>query len=158
MKVEKDRKLVGIAVRTNNTDEMNQEKSKIASTVHNYFSNQLFERINYRVKPMVTYSAYSDYESDYTGNYTYFIGEEVENFDDIPEGFSKLVIPVGEYRIFETAKGPMPKVVIDLWQKIWQMSENDLGGQRKYAVDFEIYDERSADPQNAIIDIYIGIK
>lgn len=38
------------------------------------------------------------------------------------------------------------------------MSANDLGGERVYIADFEIYDQRAADPSNAIADIYIGIK
>ena len=36
------------------------------------------------------------------------------------------------------------------------MNKNDFGGKRKYVSDFEIYDERAANPNNTIIDIYIG--
>ncbi len=52
----------------------------------------------------------------------------------------------------------MPKVVIDMWQKIWNMNTAMLEGERAYIADFEIYDERSSDLNNAIVDIYIGIK
>ncbi|WP_232202676.1 hypothetical protein [Rickettsia montanensis] len=52
----------------------------------------------------------------------------------------------------------MPKVVIDMWQKIWHMDAAMLGGERAYIADFEIYDARSSDPHNAIVDIYIDIK
>ena len=54
--------------------------------------------------------------------------------------------------------GKFPNVVIDTWQKIWQMSDEELGGTRSYIADFEIYDERSYDPANAVVDIYIGLK
>ena len=52
----------------------------------------------------------------------------------------------------------MPGIVVEAWQKIWQMSDSELGGVRSYIADFEIYDERAFDPQNAVVDIYIGIK
>lgn len=51
----------------------------------------------------------------------------------------------------------MPNVVREPWQKIWQMSSADFGGDRAYLSDFEIYDERAADHQNIILDIYVGI-
>lgn len=34
----------------------------------------------------------------------------------------------------------------------------ELGGKRAYIADFEVYDERSHDPENAIMDVYIGVK
>ena len=52
----------------------------------------------------------------------------------------------------------MPKVCIDMWQNIWKMNEHDLGGERSYIADFEVYDERSHDHNNVILDIYIGIR
>ena len=50
----------------------------------------------------------------------------------------------------------MPDVVISAWQKIWAMDGNDFGGKRKYIADFEVYDERASNPNNTVIDIYIG--
>lgn len=38
------------------------------------------------------------------------------------------------------------------------MSSTDLGGARAYKSDFEVYDERSIDTNNTILDIYISIK
>lgn len=32
-----------------------------------------------------------------------------------------------------------------------------LGGQRAYKADFEVYDQRAADPNSAVLDIYIGL-
>jgi len=52
----------------------------------------------------------------------------------------------------------MPEVVREPWFKIWQMSEEDLGGKRLYKSDFEIYDERASDHQNIVLDIFIGIE
>ena len=49
-------------------------------------------------------------------------------------------------------------VCIELWQEIWATKKEEMGGERAYKVDFEVYDDRSFDRGNAIIDIYISIK
>jgi predicted transcriptional regulator YdeE len=38
------------------------------------------------------------------------------------------------------------------------MSPKELGGTRAFQTDFEIYDQRAADPENAQIDVYIGLR
>lgn len=151
-------KLVGIKVRTNNKLELEGTSAKIAPCVQRYFQQQLFEKIPDRKNPGTTLSVYTEYESDHTGDYTYFIGEEVASFDNIPAGFETHTIPVQTYARFTTKSGPMPGVVVDAWQKIWQMSPQDFGGNRRYHTDFEVYDERAQDPQKVVLDIFIGIE
>lgn len=153
-------KLVGISARTNNVNmfEMNPVNNKIAATVQKYFHSGLPEKINNRKKPGVTYCIYTNYESDFTGDYTYFIGEEVDSFDNVPEEFETLIIPTQNYAKFTTDSGPMPMVCISAWQKIWTMTPAEFGGERAYIADFEVYDERALDHQNVVLDIYIGIQ
>lgn len=151
-------KLVGIKVRTNNRNEMDQSSAKIGPCVQKYFQQQLSKEIDNRKNPGKTFCAYTDYESDYTGNYTFFVGEEVVSLDSLSDGLTTLFIPPQNYAKFTTEAGSMPGVVINAWQKIWQMSVQDLGGARSYHTDFEIYDERAQDPQKTIVDIYIGIQ
>jgi predicted transcriptional regulator YdeE len=38
------------------------------------------------------------------------------------------------------------------------MSPEELGGIRAFQTDYEIYDQRAADPANAQIDVYIGLR
>src|SRR3982751_2024128 len=76
------------------------------------------------------YCAYTDYQSDHTDDYTYFIGEEVTSFDTLPEGFQKLTIPHQHYVKFTTKPAPMPEVIVNAWEKIWEMSPKELGGKR----------------------------
>ena len=38
------------------------------------------------------------------------------------------------------------------------MSSSEIGGDRGYITDFEVYDERARDHQNVTLDIYIGLK
>lgn len=152
-------KLVGIACRASNEKAFQSDPASnpIAHTVQNYFHNGLAEKIQHRKKPGTTYCVYTDYENDHHGEYTYFIGEAVESFDDIPEGYETLTIPAQDYIKYTNNPGPMPAVCIDMWQNIWQKSPADLGGERSYVADFEVYDERSADHNNVVLDIYIGI-
>jgi len=153
-------KLVGITTRTNNARifESDPATNPIAATVQKYFYNSLAEKIVNRKNPGTTFCAYINYESDFTGDYTYFIGEEVTSFDQqIAEGFEVFTIPSQTYAKFTNQAGPMPAVCVDMWKKIWDMSPADLGGVRSYIADFEIYDERSQNHQNVILDIYIGI-
>ena len=49
-------------------------------------------------------------------------------------------------------------LIINAWQNIWRMSSADFGGERLYGTDFELYDQRAANPANAIVDIYVGLK
>jgi predicted transcriptional regulator YdeE len=152
--------LVGINCRANNKLAFAADTSKnpIAATVQRYFHEGLFEKINDRLKPGTTYCAYTEYESDHHGDYTYFVGEVVKSFNNVPEGFTTLIIPEQKYAKFTNEPGAMPMVCINMWQKIWDMSAKDLGGERAYLTDFEVYDERAMDHQNVVLDIYLGIK
>ena len=150
-------KLIGITARTSNAKEMHPETAKIGGVMQEYFHNSVAEKILHRKTPNVTFCVYTEYESDANGAYTYFIGEEVDSFDEIAEGCKTLVIPAQTYTKFTTESGVMPEVVINAWQKIWQMTPVELMGNRAYIADFEVYDERALYPQDTAIDLYIVV-
>lgn len=155
--------LVGIETRTNNFKyETSPLTSKIGPCAQRYGQEQLFNHITNRTKPGSTYCVYTDYESDHTGDYTFFIGEEIdpaiaESYTPA-EGLKKLVIPAQNYAKFTTESGQMPFVVLTAWQKIWQMSSEHLGGKRSFKTDFQIHDERALNPMATIVDIYVGVE
>lgn len=153
-------KLVGITTRTDNAHlfESDPTTNKIAATVQKYFHQNLPTKIRNKTKPGTTFCVYTQYESDVNGEYTYFIGEEVSSFDEVDKEFETLIIPAQNYAKFTSQTGPMPTVCIDMWKNIWQMTPADLGGNRAYIADFELYDERSVDHNNVILDIYIGLR
>lgn len=160
-----ERKLVGIRTeRTNNAVEAGSLEGKIFPAVQRYFHQGLAAHIQHRTTPGTTYCAFTDYdpaftnENNYKGDYIYFIGEEVSSFDAVPEGFVTLTIPAQTYVKFTNGPDSMPNVLMDVWQKVWASTENELGGKRSYKVDFEVYDERAADHQNIILDVYVGIE
>jgi len=156
--------LVGITVRTNNANEINWQNgnAKIFPCVQRYFGEQLANSIPHRARPGVTYCAYTQYESDHTGEYTYFIGEEVTAAEpkNLPAGFTVLEVPAQTYARFTTEPGNMPEVLRTAWFAIWNMSDQELGGKRSYAVDYELYDERAQTPDHTgiVLDIFIGIQ
>lgn len=151
-------KLVGITTRTATRYEMNPDTAKIGSTNQKFFASGLQAQIPHRKNPGRIFAVYTNYESDEHGEYTYFLGEEVSVFENTPQDLITLTIPAQTYVKFTSDPGQMPRVVIEMWQNIWQMGESTLGGPRSYVADFEIYDERSEDSQNTVLDIYIGIK
>lgn len=150
-------KLIGITARTNNKLEMDPDTAKIGGTIQQYFHQQLAEKMTQRKNPGITYCVYTEYESDFTGDYTYFIGEEVTSFANLPKIFTELTIAPQTYAKYTSDAGPMPLVCINMWQKIWQMTTEEFGGNRSYQADFELYDQRAKDPQNVVLDIFIGV-
>ncbi len=151
-------KLVGITAHTSNALEMNPETAKIGATMQKFFAGDMQAQIMERKNPGTVFAVYTGYESDEHGKYTYFLGEEVNDFENIPQGFEMLTILPQTYVKFTSNPGQMPAVCIDMWQNIWKMSSDDLGGKRAYIADFEVYDQRSQNPEQAVLDIYIGVR
>lgn len=151
-------KLIGISARTSNAGEFNPETAKIGATIQKYITEAVYDKIPNRKTPGKAYCVYTEYESDHTGAYTYFIGEEVDASSEAPEGLSTITIPAQSYAKVTTEPGPMPTVCINAWMDIWKMTSEDFGGERNYSADFEVYDERALDPTHTVLDIYIGIK
>jgi predicted transcriptional regulator YdeE len=152
---------VGIKVRTSYEQELglHDDKSQIYPTVMNYYHQGMPDKIPGRKNPGTTLCAYTEYESDYKGAYSYFIGEEVtEEPESLAEGFCLLKIPAQRYAKFTSEPKPMPAVVQDSWKAIWQMDKEKLGGTRCYHTDYEIYDERAQDHNAIVMDFFIGIQ
>ncbi|EIT84220.1 DNA-binding protein YobU [Fictibacillus macauensis ZFHKF-1] len=95
------------------------------------------------------YAVYTNYESNEHGAYTYGIGTEE------PGAGVLAVVPKQDYLVFTTEKGPVGEVVPKAWEKIWQWQEQQ---ERAYGTDFEVYDERAQNPEDAQVDIYISVK
>src|SRR6187402_1855060 len=101
-------KLVGIKVRTNNAAEaqFDSPDAKIFPCIQQYFQKQLAEKIPNRKKPGTTFCVYTEYETDFNGDYTYFIGEEVSKIEGNVEGLSTHIIPSQTYTKFTTDPAP----------------------------------------------------
>jgi predicted transcriptional regulator YdeE len=151
-------KLMGIQVRTHYQSELNPMTSNIIPCVQRYWLEGIANQLLNRTNPGRLFAVYTDYETTQMGGYTYFIGEEVSSFEVVPKDLSTLVLPQGTYTRFTTQTAPLPHGVIDAWYNISQMTAEDIGGDRRFHSDFEIYDERAANPMAAVVDVYVGIQ
>lgn len=153
------KQLVGIKIRTTNKDEVDPARAKIAALAQSYWGNQQFNAIQHRTCPGKTYAIYTDFEHEDKGEYTYFLGEEVDSTADQDHSiFSDQMIHPGCYQKFTTNQGKIPDIILSAWQEIWNMKSNDFLSDRQFSTDFEVYDQRCANPESAIVDICVGIK
>ena len=125
--------------------------------VQRYWLEGVANQLVNRVSPGRLFAVYTDYETNQMGGYTYFLGEEVSSFETVPEGMSTLELPKGAYTRVTTQPAPLPQGVVDAWYNIAQMTAEDMGGDRRFHSDFEIYDDRAANPMVAVVDVYVGI-
>ncbi len=147
---------IGISASTSNAKEMSGE-GIIADQWERVMAGGIIEQIPNRADANIL-AMYTDYESDTNGEYTFLIGAKVTSTDSIPEGMIAKQVPSAKYAIFTSEQGPVWKVVPETWQKIWSTSASEMGGERAFLADFEIYDERAADPQSAVVEVWVGIK
>jgi predicted transcriptional regulator YdeE len=150
--------VIGIAVRTNNAKEAGPD-GVIGKQWQRFMSDGLLVKIPNRADQDI-YAVYTDYASDANGDYTFVIGAKVRPSRErkIPAGMIVTTIPAGNYAVFTSERGPVARVVIETWKHIWSYYQLRANGQRAYHADFELYDQRAADPNNAQVDIYIGVK
>jgi predicted transcriptional regulator YdeE len=148
--------VAGLTARTNNAHEMSG-KGKIGNVWQDFLRPNLVVKIPNKIGVDLI-AVYTDYETDHTGHYTYLLGLPVISSESLPANLTCKHIPPGRYAIFSSARGPVKQVVPELWQRIWSMSPDELGGERAFRTDYEIYDQRAADPENAQIDVYVGLR
>ena len=147
--------VVGIDARTDNAKEANAE-GIIGPLWHRLIDEGMLDRIPNKTDSNL-YAVYSEYASDHNGEYTFTVGVPVKSGTVAPAGMILKQIPAGRYAVITTEKGPFPKVIPEAWQQIFKL-EDEGKLKRTYRTDFELYDQRALDPQNAQVDIYLGVK
>ncbi|WP_130891137.1 hypothetical protein LIY46_03535 [Fusobacterium varium] len=90
------------------------------------------------------YAVYSEYESDYKGDYTLFIG--ADNIDSHKE----IIIEEENYQVFSVDILSTDGIV-KTWEKIWELEEKGLLN-RAYTVDYEKY------YPDGRVEIFIALK
>ncbi len=106
------------------------------------------------------YAVYTDYASDANGRLhsRTRVRRSAIQERSWKHGFVVKTVPAGRYAVFTSDRGPVAKVVVETWKQIWSYYQSPTNGQRAYRADFELYDQRAVDPNNAQVDIYIGLK
>ena len=144
--------VVGIAARTSNPREMSAD-GIIGKQWGRLMQEGLLAKIPNKADSNIV-AVYTDYASDHNGEYTYVLGARVKSDADVPAGMVAKKIPAGKCAVFTSEKGAAAKVVPETWVKINSLA---VGGDRAYRADYEIYDERTTDPANSQVDVYVGI-
>ena len=133
--------VTGLTVRTQNSDEFNQETAKLPNLWQQFYASN--------PTPNTTiFGVYSGYESDANGLYNVIVGNSNDNQSD---ELSAVKINSGNYLIFQ-GKGSMPQTVIETWKRVWAYFSVESPYQRCFMTDFEEY--KNSDE----VAIYIGVK
>ncbi len=133
--------VVGISTRTSNAMEASGNGG-IGQLWKQLHTDNFLARIANRADDRVI-AAYTDYESDRNGMYTYTLGAKVTSVKDVPPGMVLQKVEAGDYAMF-TSEGQVPaEIVLSLWRRIWSLEDaHEL--HRAYKTDFDLYYERPA--------------
>lgn len=142
--------IIGIAVRT--TNQNNQAQQDLEKLWGQFFAEGIFDKIPNKASNDII-AIYTDYQSDYTEDYTTIIGVQVTELSQIPDGLIGRTFGDANFEKY-TAKGEMPNAVVEVWQNIWQ---NDQTLNRAYNYDFEVYGAKSQNGADSEVEIYLSI-
>ena len=141
--------IIGIKTRTANDGRAGKD---IPMLWGKFMENGVKDRIPNKMDDSI-YCLYSNYEGDHLQPYDVIIGCKVSATDQIPDGMILHHVDTGNSAKF-VAKGSLVKgeAVVKTWFQIWDADIN-----RKFSTDYEVYDERSSDIQNAEVDIFVSV-
>ena len=133
--------VTGLTVKTQNSDEFNQETAKLPNLWQQFYASN-------PTPITIIFGIYSDYESDANGLYNVTVGTANDNQS---AELCAVKIHSGNYLIFQ-GKGPMPLTVIETWKRVWDYFSEESMHQRCFMTDFEAYSNSDE------VAIYIGVK
>ncbi len=147
--------VIGISTRTNNAQEATGN-GEIPKQWQRLFNEGILDRIPERSDQDVV-AVYTDYASDWNGDYTYILGAKVKPGTKAPVGMVAVTVPAGKYVEFESATGPGQTVVPAVWKQIWEYFQEPGNPARAYKADCERY-ETPSDPNNIQAHVLISVK
>ena len=148
--------VVGITARTSNAKEMTPG-GVIGKQWAPFMQDGVLAKIPNKADKAIV-AVHTDYVSDKDGEYTYVLGASVTSDSEVPAGMVAKKIPAGRYAVFTSDRGPVQKVVVDVWRRVWETQKSALGGDRTYKTDFELYDQRAQNPADSVVDLYVAVR
>lgn len=142
-------KIAGIGIRTTNAN--GKAQKDIGILWERFFGQNIINQISNKETNDI-YCIYTDYESDFNGEYVAIIGCRVSSFDNITEELVSKTIAQSKYQCYKST-GKLPDCVIQTWNDIWQSSS-----ERKYTADFDVYRYNLQNPENAEVDTFVSVK
>ena len=148
--------VMGIAIRTSNAEQMTEARP-IGKQWERLFKDGVLAAIPNKADGNIL-AVYSEYASDKDGEYTYLLGARVSKVENVPAGMTVKKVSPGKYAVFTSERGPVQKVVVEMWQRVWATPKSALGGERSYKTDFEVYGQRAQNPADSVVDLYVAVK
>jgi predicted transcriptional regulator YdeE len=142
--------VIGISVRTTNENE--QAGKDIPALWKKFMEEGIAEQIPNKIDNTL-YCIYTEYEKDHTKPYTTILGCKVEILETIPNGMVGKTFEDATYTKHIAKGNIFQGIVFNEWVKIWNSDLN-----RTFIADFEVYGEKAQNPENAEIDIFVGVK
>lgn len=99
--------------------------------------------------PSLTFSIYTNYESDHTGAYDVILGKPVGTLESAPKSLRGIAIPAAEYLVFPV-ENPGPDGIRTAWMKVYEYFSGQEPRPRAFTADFERY-------SNDGVQLYIAV-
>lgn len=147
--------VIGIETRTNNAAE-STGNGAIPKQWQRFFVEGVLDRIPDKSEQSIIV-VYTNYASDWNGDYSYILGAKVKPGTKAPEGMVAVTVPAGKYAEFESARGSGQTVLPEAWKQIWTYFQQPGRPARSYKTDFEHY-EYPSDQANVQAHIFLGVK
>ena len=98
-----------------------------------------------------------------TGDFTYIIGMEVTDFENVPNEIAKRTFPAATYAVFTTPKVPHEEMVSSIhqtWNAVFSEWFPHSGYEHCGVTEFELYDERCHEDKSefAQVELWIPVK
>lgn len=143
-------KVIGIKITT--TNENNQSATDIGKLWERFLSERIIDKIPNKVDNSIL-SIYTNYQGDHTQPYDVILGCKVRSIGKLEEGMTAKSFEGGEYVKFISKGNLSQGVVYNTWEEIWNAKIN-----RSFLADFEVYGKKAQNPENAEVEIFVGIK
>lgn len=136
--------VVGVSVRTRNSDESDPATARIGGLWDRFFSQSWERNLPAAGQDGLIYGVYSAYESEQHGAFDVTAGVPCRPAGDgsgagnTSDAVRVVPIQAGNYLVFR-GQGPMPQMVIDTWGEIWRYFADNPHVQRRFGTDFEAY-------------------
>ena len=127
--------VLGFTTRTTNQREMSGE-SRIAPLWRDYL-NGGDKAIPGVADPSLTFSIYTNYESDHTGAYDVILGKPVSVLESAPGSLRAIAIPAAEYAVFPASISP--DGIRAAWMAVYEYFDGRKSPRRAFTIDFERY-------------------
>ncbi len=148
---------VGLSARTSNAREMSK-KGIICRLWQQFYKETVSEKIFHVCVEGDAYGVYYEYPNANPDTYSVLVGVNVSRIDTVPAGLAHIELPPSDYFVFTTPQGAMPDIIIQSWAFIHDFFAKQTEYVRTYTGDFEHYDGRAQDTNNACVDIYVAVK